>query len=92
MKREIIQFESISADDFKDEIIKGVILALKDFILSLQNTEEDKLLTRQETAKMLSVSLVTLGDWNKKYNSILSYRQPGSLQKERCAQGIGQKK
>jgi hypothetical protein len=62
MKREIIQFESISADDFKDEIIKGVILALKDFILSLQNTEEDKLLTRQETAKMHSVSLVTLGD------------------------------
>jgi excisionase family DNA binding protein len=73
MKREIIQFESINAEDFKDEIINGVLLALKDFILTLQKTDEDKLLTRKETAKMLSVSLVTLGDWNKK-NIIQSYR------------------
>jgi excisionase family DNA binding protein len=73
MKREIIQFESINAEDFKDEIIKGVVLALKHLILPLQKTDEDELLTRKETAKMLSVSLVTLGDWNKK-NIIQSYR------------------
>jgi excisionase family DNA binding protein len=73
MKREIIQFESIDAEDFKDEIIKGVVLALEDLILPLQKTDEDELLTRKETAKMLSVSLVTLGDWNKK-NIIQSYR------------------
>jgi excisionase family DNA binding protein len=73
MKREIIQFESIDAEDFKDEIIKGVVLALEDLILPLQKTDEYELLTRNETAKMLSVSLVTLGDWNKK-NIIQSYR------------------
>jgi excisionase family DNA binding protein len=73
MKREIIQFESINAEDFKDEIIKGIVLAIKHLILPLQKTDEDELLTRKETAKMLSVSLVTLGDWNKK-NIIQSYR------------------
>jgi hypothetical protein len=73
MKKEIIQIENISADDFKDEIIKGVVLALKDLVLSVQNIDEDKLLTRQKTSKMLSVSLVTLGVWEKR-NIIQSYR------------------
>ncbi|SEF82719.1 helix-turn-helix domain-containing protein [Flavobacterium urumqiense] len=73
MKREILQIENINADDFKDEIIKGVVFALKDLLLSIQNIDEDKLLTRQETSKMLSVSLVTLGVWEKK-NIIQSYR------------------
>lgn len=73
MKREIIQFDSISVEDFKDEIIKGVTQVLKNFILELQITDEDKLLTKKETSKILSVSLVTLSDWEKK-NIIQSYR------------------
>lgn len=73
MKKEIIQFDIISAEDFKDEIIKEIIIALKDTILPIQELNEDKLLTRKETAKMLSVSLVTLCDWEKK-NIIQSYR------------------
>ena len=73
MKKEIIQFEIIIAEDFKDEIIKEIIIALKDIILPIQEMNEDKLLTRKETAKMLSVSLVTLCDWEKK-NIIQSYR------------------
>lgn len=73
MKKEIIQFDIISAEDFKDEIIKEIIIALKDIILSIQEMNENKLLIRKETAKMLSVSLVTLCDWEKK-NIIQSYR------------------
>ena len=73
MKKEIIQFDIISAEDFKDEIIKEIITALKDIILPIQEINEDKLLTRKETAKMLSVSVVTLCDWEKK-NIIQSYR------------------
>ena len=61
MKKEFSQIENVSADDFKDEIIKGVVFALQDLILSVQNINEDKLLTRHETSKMLSVSVVTLG-------------------------------
>ena len=47
MKKEIIQFEIISAEDFKDEIIKEIIIALKDIILPIQEMNEDKLLTRK---------------------------------------------
>ena len=72
-KKEVIQYEIISTEDFKDEIIKEIIIALKDIILPIQEMNEDKLLTRKETAKMLSVSLVTLCDWEKK-NIIQSYR------------------
>jgi hypothetical protein len=73
MKREILQIENINADDFKDELIKGLVLPLKELILPIKNIDEDKLLTRQETSKMLSVSLVTLSAWDKK-NIIQSHR------------------
>lgn len=73
MKKEIIQIENISAEEFKDEIIKGVLLALKDLFLPFTDPDEEKLLTRHETAKILSVSLVTLYDWDKK-NILQSYR------------------
>ena len=73
MKKEIIQIENINAEDFKDEIIKGVVLALKDQLLQIASREEEQLLTRKETAKLLSVSLVTLFDWDRK-NILQSYR------------------
>jgi excisionase family DNA binding protein len=73
MKKEIIQIENINAEEFKDEIIKGVIMALKELNLPIQNADENILLTREETAKMLSVSLVTLWTWDKK-DIIQSYR------------------
>lgn len=73
MKKEIIQIENINADDFKDEIIRGVIIALKDLILPISNNEEEQLLTREQIAKMLSVSLVTLWSWDKN-NILQSYR------------------
>jgi 3',5'-cyclic AMP phosphodiesterase CpdA len=73
MKKEIIQIENISAEEFKDEIIKGVLLALKDLILPFTDPDEEKLLTRHETAKILAISLVTLYYWGKK-NLLQSYR------------------
>jgi excisionase family DNA binding protein len=66
MKKEIMQIENINAEDFKDEIIKGVVMALKEQNFQFQNSEEDQILTREEAAKMLSVSLVTLWTWDKK--------------------------
>nr|WP_315215283.1 DNA-binding protein [uncultured Flavobacterium sp.] len=75
MKKEIIQIKNINAEDFKDEIIKVVVMALKDQLLQIETREEEEeqLLTRKETAKILSVSLVTLFDWDKK-NILQSYR------------------
>nr|WP_315139899.1 helix-turn-helix domain-containing protein [uncultured Flavobacterium sp.] len=73
MKKEIIQIENINVEDLKVEIIDGIIKAFKDIIVQINHDEKDQLLTREETAKMLSVSLVTLWTWDK--NDILqSYR------------------
>jgi len=64
MTKQILQIETCSKEDFKNEILIGV----KEIFLSdLKNkeVEEDRLLTREETAEMLSVSLVTLWKWTK---------------------------
>ncbi|WP_395052212.1 helix-turn-helix domain-containing protein [Flavobacterium sp.] len=66
MSKEILQLENTNANDFKNEIVKDVTNALKGYAETLQNPEIDKLLTRQETCEMLSISLVTLWDWTKK--------------------------
>lgn len=72
--KNVVQLENIDATEFKNEIINGVILALKSNAGSLQlNEQTDQLLTREETAKLLSVSLVTLWDWTKK-DIIPAYR------------------
>lgn len=66
MSKEILQLENTNANDFKNEIVKDVTNALKGYAETLQNPDKEKLLTRQETADLLSVSLVTLWDWTKK--------------------------
>lgn len=66
MSKEILQLENTNANDFKNEIVKDVTNALKGYAETLQNPDNNKLLTRQETAELLSVSLVTLWDWTKK--------------------------
>ncbi|WP_268847829.1 helix-turn-helix domain-containing protein [Flavobacterium aestivum] len=68
----LLQLENTNALDFKNEILKGIKDCLADFATTLQS-ESDQLLTREETAKMLSVSLVTLWDWTRK-DIIPAYR------------------
>lgn len=66
MGKEILHVENINANDFKNEIVKDVTNALKGYAETLQNPDKEKLLTRQETADLLSISLVTLWEWTKK--------------------------
>ncbi len=73
MAKEILQIENINANDFKNEIVKDVTQALKGYATTLQNPDNEILLTREETAKMLSVSLVTLWAWTKE-DIIPAYR------------------
>lgn len=65
MKKQIIQIENIDAEDFKNEIISGVIDALEKRYATSQK-EEEQILTREEAAKLLSISLVTLWDLTRK--------------------------
>ncbi len=62
--KQIIQIESISVEELKKELISEFEKAIA--ILININDNEEKLLTREETAQMLKVSLVTLWDWTKK--------------------------
>ncbi len=65
MTKEILQIESTNTKDFKNEILIGVREELRNFASSLQSSNEDQLLTREETSKMLSISLVTLWNWTR---------------------------
>lgn len=65
MKTNLIQIETTSADDFKSEIINGVITVLKSFGVHSQNNSEI-ILSREEAAKLLKISLVTLWDMTRK--------------------------
>jgi len=66
MAKEILQIEKINASDFKREILSDFTGALQAFANSLQNPDKDILLTRQQTADLLGVSLVSLWDWTRK--------------------------
>lgn len=64
--KETIQIENINSEDFKNEIIDGVMEQLKKLTQNLTvTTETDALLTREETAKLLSISLVKLWSLTK---------------------------
>lgn len=73
MNKQILQIESTNTTDFKNDILTGVREELKSFATSLQNDNNNEILTREDTAKLLSISLVTLWSWTK--NNILpAYR------------------
>lgn len=62
--KEIIQIENITVEELKNELIVEFKQLLRTFLE--QQEKLDELLTRQETANILKVSLVTLWDWTKK--------------------------
>jgi excisionase family DNA binding protein len=73
MTKQIVQIENTNTLDFKNEIVNGLSEVLKNFANLQIQLDQDVLLTREETSKMLSVSLVTLWDWTRK-DLIPAYR------------------
>lgn len=73
MTKQILQIENTNTSDFKNEILNGVTDVLKGFANTLQANDSEILLTREETSKLLSVSLVTLWEWTRK-DIIPAYR------------------
>lgn len=65
MTKTILHIENTTVHDLKSDIINGVHKTLKNFTSNFQAKNDDQLLTREETAKMLSVSLVTLWKFTK---------------------------
>ncbi len=73
MTKQILQLENVNASDFRNEIVKDVIKALLSHSEIQNNPDNEIILTRQETADLLSISLVTLWDWTNK-NILQAYR------------------
>lgn len=71
MTKHILQIESLTSQHFESSI-QRIITHLQKIYDASDNSPE-KLLTREETAEMLSISLVTLWKWTKE-DIIPSYR------------------
>lgn len=63
MTKQIIQVENINSLDFKNEILNGV----KELLSKKENQQQptETYLTRDNVAKLLSISLVTLWKYTK---------------------------
>jgi excisionase family DNA binding protein len=66
MQKTVLQMEILNSNDFKNEIINGVITALKSSGEHPQDNNDEIILSREEAAKLLSISLVTLWDLTRK--------------------------
>lgn len=60
------QVFGVTPAELKEDIIKDVRVELKSLAQNFQPVQPPEYLTRQETAIILKVSLVTISDWNKK--------------------------
>lgn len=67
MKRELVQIESISVEELTEIISEKLAEKLEKRIATLVATQNDEeLLTREETAKLLKINSSTLWHWTKK--------------------------
>ena len=66
LDNKITQVFGITPEELKESILIDVRAELKQLAQNFQPVLPPEYLTRQETAKILKVSLVTLSDWNKK--------------------------
>ncbi len=66
MNKKIIQIESINYDDFKKELSIEIAFQILNLQKKTNPVEDDTLLNREETAKLLGISTVTLWKWTCK--------------------------
>lgn len=66
MEDKITQVHHVSKDELIQKIITGIEQKLNEFENIFQPKEATKWLTRKEVSKILSISLVTIGQWSKK--------------------------
>ena len=63
MVKQILQIENTNSSEFIPQIVSEFKLLLKDS--KTQNQDDEILLTREQSAEMLSISLVTLWKYTK---------------------------
>lgn len=72
-QKNVTQVFGITPEEFKASILSDFREEIKTLSQNFQPILPTEYLTRQETAEILKVSLVTLSDWNKK-QILIPYR------------------
>jgi transcriptional regulator with PAS, ATPase and Fis domain len=73
MQKQIVQIESIEVAELTDIIAEKLLEKLEKKIAELiEKNNDDELLTREETAKLLKINITTLWNWTKK-KKVLAY-------------------
>lgn len=79
METRLIQIETVSAEEFKTEIVNAILEQLKPLLLKDKIEENKKeMITRAEAADLLNISLVKLWDITKN-NIIPKYKIGGKV-------------
>ena len=65
-----IQITEVTVDELAEKVADKLLLKIEDYLKELSKSKNDELLTRQEVAEYLRISLVTIHSWNK--NGILN--------------------
>lgn len=73
MKNNITQLHNITPHELQESLIEHFEFRLKEIFNNLENNQAERLLTREQTAEMLSITLTTLWSWTKK-GILTSYR------------------
>ena len=64
MQNTITQLHGVNPEDFKNDILKGVRTLITELLE--EKKSNDRLLTRKQTAELLSISLPTLREYVKR--------------------------
>lgn len=73
---QILNFKIEIPDEFKNEIISGVVTQIKDLMLNNKPENQNDLLSRTETANLLKISLVKL--WQLTKNKVIPVYKIGN--------------
>ncbi len=73
MQKNITQVHDVTPSELQEGLIRHIEFRLKEILESLDTTSKEKLLTREQTADLLSISLGTLWSWTRK-SILISYR------------------
>ena len=60
-----IQITEVTADELADAVADKLMLKIENYLKELSKKQNDEILTRQEVADYLRISLVTIHSWNK---------------------------
>ncbi|MGM5470250.1 helix-turn-helix transcriptional regulator [Flavobacteriaceae bacterium LMO-SS05] len=60
-----VQITEVTVDELADEVANKLMLKIENYLKELSKKKNDEILTRQEVADYLKISLVTIHSWNK---------------------------